>query len=211
MTNIPESNRKVFAISFIIAVIALFSFVAYTKYQAKHSPLGKYGEVMAENPNPNKVFDAPFTEANLYYIDLEKFAEDNTNKNSIGCGDGLIAYKIPIEEAYGGTKSDTATYILDRLFNNKVFEDAKSQSEISGVKYKNPYNVLANSKLTVESIKDVPGEYEVRLKGKLLSGGACEDPRIMAVIKNSIEQVFSPAPVDIYVNNKKLDEALSSK
>lgn len=212
MTNIPESNRKVFAVTFIVAVIALFSFVAYTKYQVKHDPFGPNGEVMATNPNPEKVFDAPFTKANLYYIDLAKYESDLKNSNSIGCGDGLLPYEISISEAYGGTKSDAVTYALEKIFDNTVFEQMKKERSEANIKEGiDPYNVLSLSKLTISSVKEVPGENEVKLSGKLSLSGACDSPRFENQIRKTVEQIFLPESVDIYINNKLISEALSQK
>lgn len=212
MTNIPESNRKVFAISFIIAVIALFSFVGFTKYQAKYGAMGSNSDVMALHPDPSKVFDAPFTKAYLYYIDIGKYVEDLDNKNVIGCGDGLLPHEISVEVAYGGTKSDATTYALERLFKNSFFEEIKSNASTTPDGFgKSPNNALAASKLIVESIKEVPGEYEVRITGKLPLGGVCDGPRAQAMIENTIEQFFLPESVDIFLNNKPLSEAFSLK
>ncbi len=212
MTNIPESNRKVFAISFIVAVIALFGFVGFTKYQAKYGAMGENSDVMALHPDPSKVFDAPFTKGYLYYIDLGKYVDDLDNKNNIGCGDGLLPHEIEIGEEYGATKSDATTYTLERLFKNSFFEGIKSAaSSTPGSFGKDPNNSLAASKLTLESIKDVPGEYEVKIVGKLPLGGVCDGPRAQAMIENTIEQFFLPASVDIYLNDKPLAEHFSSK
>ncbi len=212
MTNIPESNRKVFAITFIIAVIALFGFVGFTKYQAKYGAMGSNSDVMALHPDPSKVFDAPFTKAYLYYIDIGKYEEDLDNKNTIGCGDGLLPHEISIDEAYGGTKSDATLFALERLFKNSVFEEAKSAASTTPGSFgKSPNNVLAASKLTVESIKEVPGEYEVKIVGKLPLGGVCDDPRAQAMIENTIEQFFLPDSVEIFLNDKPLNEFFSQK
>ncbi len=211
MSNIPESNRKFFTISFIIAVIAIGVFVAYVRYDAQKNPGVETG-VMAENPDPQTVFDAPFVKANLYYIDLEKYAASSTDPKAIGCGDGLIPYEIPIGAEYGGTKSDATSYVLGRLFNNAIFEALKkenaSSSAAAGSK---PYNALAKSKLRIESIKEVPGEYEVRLAGTLSLGGVCDTPRAEAELTKTIAQIFSPFSVAIFLNNKPLKEALSLK
>lgn len=217
MKNVPETNRKVFAISFIVAIIAIMAFVGYVKYDNKIADVDK--EVLVENPDPEKVFDAPFVKAKIYYIDLEKFVAPEgsapgtiSDPAAIGCGDGLTSYEVAINEPYGDTKSDATMFVLERLFNNIVFEQLKKESmsedEKSG---RDPYNALSKSKLRVLSIKEVPGEYEVRLSGTLSLGGVCDNPRAQAQLEKTIAQIFAPSTVEIFLNNKPLADVFKMK
>ncbi len=210
--NIPESNRRVFAIAFIVALVAIGAFIGYVRYDARHNSGEANKEVMAENPNPETVFDAPFVKANLYYIDLEKFAASSTDSKAIGCGDGILSYEIPIAESDGLTKGDALSYVLGRLFNNEIFNALKKENASSSLETgAQPYNALSKSKLRLESVKEIPGDYQVYLAGTLSLGGVCDNPRVEAELTKTISQIFSPFSVAIFLNNKPLKEALSLK
>ncbi len=218
-TNIPESNQKVFAVSFIIAILAIVGFILFVKFNASQMTAGVDKEVLVETPDPMKVFDAPFTKATLYYIDLPEYPNAPVATNSplnianpaFGCGDRLLKYNITLDENQGGTKSDAVNYVLTQLFSRDVFEQFKlaTSSEIDAGG--DPYNALAKAKLKIKSVKEVPGQYEVRLTGTLGLSGACDVPRVQAQLEHTINQIFAPATAAIFLNDKPLAQALSGK
>jgi hypothetical protein len=73
------------------------------------------------------------------------------------------------------------------------------------------YNAVANSQLTVDSIDTSSAIPTVKLKGQLSSGGVCDDPRIIEQLKATILQSDKDTKVNILVNGKNIEEALSQK
>lgn len=207
-TSIPPSNRKVFAISFIVAIAALVAFIMVAMNSNILKDRNVDSSVKEEVLDPNKVFDAPITKSHIYYIDLEKYASDTSDPKAIGCGDGVIAKEIQLGEADGLNKSDALSFALNKLFDTSEFNMFASSSAAKG---KKPYTALSNSKLTIKSIKDIPGQYEVRLGGTAASGGVCDDPRIMTQIQETVREIFGTSSVKIYIENKPLEEYFSER
>lgn len=204
-SRIPNSNQKVFAISTIVAFVVIVGFIAYARMNPN---AGVNKEVMSEAPDPAKVFDAPFQTANLYYIDLGKYEGQASSSDMIGCGDAVVAYEIPVGELNGATKPDAVNFVLAQLFDNSTFTMLASSSPN---KAKDAYNALANSKFSIKTIKDVPGQYEVRITGTPKQAGVCDAPRIQAQIEKTINGIFAPENVKVFLNDKALAEALGSK
>lgn len=201
-----DSNKKFFVISIIVSIIAISGFLIFIMRENPNKNVDP--AVFKDVPDPSLVFDAPFTKTNLYYIELEKFAEDTSNPNAIGCGDAIIPYEISINKSFGSTKTDTLTYAISQLFDNKMF--VQIQSENSS-KMKKAYNAFASSSLAIKTIKENPGQYEIRFTGTLKMNGVCDAPRMEAQIQKTIDYILAPAQVAIFINDKPIKEALSGK
>ncbi len=216
-TRIPTSNKKVFIVSFIISVIAIFFFIYFIKYSALNQRIGVDKEVFTKNPNPAKVFDVPLTEAKLVYIDLEKYAYDaatqasSTHPDKIGCGDALATYMISAGEEAGIDPSDRVNFILPKLLDSALFTEFKNSDQAKKV---NPYSVFANaqqSKLSLKSVQVLPEEVVVKLIGSLALGGVCDSPRVYAQLTGTVGQFFPDKIISIFINDIPLEKILSEK
>lgn len=208
ISKIPTSNRKIFTIAFVVGIMAIFAFVFLVRSSGSNPKQYVDKAVMQDIPDPAKVFDAPLSKASLYYIDLEKFGSNTTDPQSVGCGDVAVAYEIPVGDLFATTKADATTYVLAQLFDNMVFESLKTSNPSNA---KKPYNVLAGSKISIKTIKDIPGQYEVRLVGAPKIGGVCDGPRVVAQIQKTLDAVYAPSTVAVFLNDKPLAEAFSER
>ncbi len=208
ISKIPTSNRRIFTTAFVVGIMAIFAFVFLIRSSDSNPKQYVDKAVMQDVPDPAKVFDAPLSKASLYYIDLEKFGSNTTDPQSIGCGDAVVAYEIPVGDLFATTKADATTYVLGQLFDNTVFEGLE---KLNPSKATQPYNVLAGSKITIKTIKDIPGQYEVRLVGTPKIGGVCDGPRVVAQIQKTLDAVYAPSTVAVFLNGKPLAEAFSGR
>jgi hypothetical protein len=218
--RIPTSNKKIFLISFIVSIVAIFLFVYFIKYSALNHRIGVDKEVFAKKPNPTKVFDVPLTEVKLTYIDLEKYADgaagtsdtaSSTHPDKIGCGDALATYTIPVGEEVGIDPVDRVNFILPKLLDQTLFTQFKESDQAKQV---NPYSVFANgsvSKLTLKSIHVQTEDVTVKLDGALALGGTCDSPRAYAQLTSTIGQFFPDKSISIFINDVALEKVLSDK
>ncbi len=94
----------------------------------------------------------------------------------IGCNDRPVVVQMTRETATGNTMLDA----LATLF-------AVRDSNVGGL-----HNSLAYSELAVDDIRSPDGiTTEVRITGNIVSGGACDDPRIKEQIEGTIRR-FKP-------------------
>lgn len=217
--RIPTSNKKIFLISFIVSIVAIFLFVNFIKYSALNQRIGVDKEVFVKNPNPTKVFDVPLTEVKLTYIDLEKYADDvsasgtisSIHPDKIGCGDALAIYTIPVGEEVGIDPADRVSFILPKLLDQTIFAQFKESDQAEKV---NPYSVFANgtqSMLTLKSVTVQAEDVVVKLTGTLALGGTCDSARIYAQLTNTIGQFFPDKIISIFINDVALEKLLSDK
>lgn len=202
----PQSSKKIFVIATLISLIAIAGIVFFL---TKTNPnKGVDSVVLEDTPDPALVFDAPFTKAQLFYIDLEKFKSNTTDPAAIGCGDGFVAYEIPVGELYGSTKIDALTYVVAQLFDTAQFKTLQEQNASKKVQ---AYNALEQSSLTIKSIKELPDRYEVKLTGTYKVSGVCDGPRIQSQLQQTIEQIVTPVPVSIFINDIPLKDVFSQQ
>ncbi len=223
----PATNKKLFAISFIVAVIAIIGFIWYaTERSPEYGVNNGHGTTTPELPLGNIEEEEPagmvdaFAYTNVYFTTLNAFP-GGKGEGSIGCGDGLVAYKIPVDESNVASRGDLTSFLLQKIQDPTFFAQAKAayaasfdpatkNSPItieSGPKDKalELYSVLNRSKLTLQSLRDVPGAYEIKIKGQATLGGVCDEPRLKAQLQNTMESgVATTSNVSVFLNGKKL-------
>lgn len=224
----PATNKKLFAISFIIAVIAILGFIWFATSRTPAIGVNNgHGTTTAElplgnieEPEPGPTPVDAFAYADVFFTTLNAFP-DGKGDGSIGCGDGLVSYRIPVDEINAATRGDLTSFLLQKIQDPAFFAEAKKAyaasfdpatknspiTVIAGPKDKNLelYSVLSRAKLTVQSLKDVPGAYEVKLKGQAALGGVCDEPRLKAQLQHLAESgVATTTNVKVFLNNKQL-------
>lgn len=132
----------------------------------------------------------------LYFIDIE--GAQGASGEKIGCGDKVVPVKWRIEPTQGVLRA-----ALEELIGLGV-RDVK----VSANTY---YNALYQSELKVDSAAVENGVATVRLSGKLLSGGTCDDPRIVAQLKSTVEQFPTVKSSKIFINNQPLETYFSGR
>jgi len=73
------------------------------------------------------------------------------------------------------------------------------------------YNALYQSNLTIEDLRIENGKASIRLAGKLLLGGVCDNPRVEAQLVETAKQFSTVKEVEIFINGKPLKDVLSEK
>ncbi len=227
MSPMPATNKKLFAISFIVAVMAILGFIFYaTSKTPEYGVNNGHGTTTAELPLGNIEEEEPagtvdaFAWTHVFFTTLNAFP-DGKGDGAIGCGDGLVSYKIAVDETNTASRGDLTTFLLQKIQDPDFFAEAKAAYQasfdpatknspitvIAGPKDKSLelYSVLNKSKLALQSLKDVPGEYEVKLKGQATLGGVCDTPRLHAQLQKTMESgVATTSNVSVFLNGKKI-------
>jgi spore germination protein GerM len=112
----------------------------------------------------------------------------------IGCGDSVVMVSRDIEP----TTAPLIASIKELL--TVGYEDVTEY-----------YNALAISTLEVDKITLSGGLATINLSGELLTGGICDNPRVMAQLETTAFQFPTVTNVDIFINGETLDEALSER
>lgn len=130
----------------------------------------------------------------IYLVAMEDNGESG---EKIGCKDSIIAVDRRIAPTQAPLRAalEELLALVDQYYGE------------SGL-----YNALYQSRLTVEDITiDANGKAMIYLEGTLLSGGACDDPRIIAQLTYTARQFSTVKDAAIYVNGTLIDELLSGK
>jgi len=143
---------------------------------------------------------APISTTPQYSIYLIALNDQGLNGKEVGCGDSVV----PLIQNSTKTTA-TNSELLSEAFQNLLSIKDKNlpQSAYS--------NFLADSKLKLISAEIKDGKAIVRLSGALSLAGECDDPRVKAQLQETAAQFDDVKSVEIYLNNKTLDQATSLK
>ena len=129
-----------------------------------------------------------FTRTNIYLIALE---DAGGMGMEVGCGDSVVPVEVQIEPTIAPLRASLeALLAIDSEFYGE-----------SGL-----YNALHQSDLEVGGIDIDQGHAVIRLSGDLVVGGACDEPRVVAQLRQTALQFSTVDRVTIYVNGVPLDE-----
>ena len=131
-----------------------------------------------------------FTSAEIFLIALE---DAGASGQEVGCGDSVVPVTIDIEATQA-----PLTAAIERLV--ALDEETYGETEL--------YNALHQSDLTVESVAIEDGTATIRLSGELLLGGICDEPRVLAQLRQTALQYDTVDNVQILLNGDPLDEIL---
>lgn len=148
---------------------------------------------VANNTTGDGSSNAATTKVKIYLIAID---DNGTSGKAIGCGDSVI----------GVDRTVTATAAPLRVAYEQLLSLHDRDYGESGL-----MNALYNSNLTIDSVAVANKVATVKLKGTLSSGGTCDDPRIIAQLEQTALQFSTVTSVQVYVNNKKIQDALSTK
>lgn len=139
------------------------------------------------NPNPENV--------TFYLVSLENLA---TVKETFGCGDSLVA----VSGDYNTESESLLKDALTKLLNTE---------QTTTINYQQLYNSLGQSELSIERIEDDGVAVSVYLTGQISLGGVCDNPRLEQQLISSIKANTSTPQVNIFINDKPIQEVLSLK
>lgn len=133
------------------------------------------------------------TTVKVFLLALE---DDGKSGKKIGCNDSVVAVTrtVPKTPAPLGAAIRELVSIRDRTYGQ------------SGL-----YNALYQSNLTVDRVVIVNAVAEIHLSGTFRSGGACDNPRIEAQIKETALQFPTVKSVQVFVNDMPLETILSGR
>jgi hypothetical protein len=123
--------------------------------------------------------------------------EDNGQSGTlVGCGDSAIPINVAIPRTQGVLRA-----ALEKLFSAK-------QQFYGNSGY---YNALYQSDLQVDRVTIEQGKAIVHLTGTVMLGGTCDAPRVEAQIEQTALQFSTVKEVTVFINDKPLEEVLSTK
>ncbi len=141
---------------------------------------------------------APIVPAGSMRVKIFMIALNDSGKlgKKIGCDDSAIAVEriIPVTNA------------VLRASLNELLSIREPEYGQSGL-----HNALASSTLKVDDVTIVAGRAMIYLSGNLVLGGACDNPRVDAQIKETALQFPTVRQVSVFVNKIALDQILSGK
>jgi hypothetical protein len=114
----------------------------------------------------------------------------------IGCGDSLIPVNIDVPYTQG---------VLRAALEHMLAQKSEYYGE-SGL-----YNALYQSNLQIDDLNIHNGEAFIHLRGKMVLGGVCDTPRVIAQIQQTALQFDTVQRVSIFLNSQPIEEALSQR
>ena len=127
----------------------------------------------------------------VYMLALE---DEGKSGQAVGCGDSAVPVEMQIPAG-----QEPLQAALEALFSIR-------QSQ-----YDRYYNALYQSSLQVERIEVDTQQVKVFLTGSLISGGVCDDPRILAQLDQTVRKAAGVAEGAIFINDRPLEDWFSQK
>jgi hypothetical protein len=129
----------------------------------------------------------------IFLIALEDSGASGT---PVGCGDSVVPVEAEVPYSAGVLRA-----ALEKLLSIRTqFYGG------SGL-----YHSLYQSNLTIREVAIRGGEAVIRLEGTLTLGGMCDDPRVMAQLRQTALQFSTVTTVSIFVNGTPLSQLLSGQ
>jgi len=146
-------------------------------------------------------------------------SQTNQPQSSPGTQNKIKIYLIAVEDnGKSGEKLDTGDSVVpvERNIKETTAPLRVALEELLSLKEKDYrqsglYNPLYRSNLKVEQVRILSGKAEIYLTGTLSLGGEMDNPRVKAQLEKTSSQFSSVKDLQIYLNGKTLDEALSLK
>lgn len=132
-------------------------------------------------------------EVKLFFIAVD---DNGASGKKIGCNDSVV----PVDVSVGRLPSTLRT-AYNRLLSTR--EESYGPRNLS--------NPLSKSRLRVKSIVIRNRTAIIKLTGRLVSAGACEDPRLEAQLTETALQFPTVRRVSVFVNNVPLGRVLSGQ
>ena len=133
-----------------------------------------------------------FTRTSIYLIAV---GDDGQSGKEIGCDDSVVPVEVAIEPTIAP---------LTAALNELLAIESREYGQ-SGL-----YNALYRSDLTLQDVTIQNRQAIIRLSGRLMLGGVCDEPRVRAQLRETALQYATVDRVSIYVNGRPLDELLTA-
>ena len=130
-------------------------------------------------------------------IYLVAMQDNGRSGKKIGCDDSIIGVEREVARTVAPLRA-----ALEQLLS--LHDPYYGESGL--------YNALYRSSLALQSLAiDAQGQATVKHSGALVVGGACDDPRVFAQLKETALQFSTVKGVTALVNGQELTEILSEK
>jgi hypothetical protein len=129
----------------------------------------------------------------LFFIILD---DNGKSGKKIGCNDSVVSVDVNIAPSSTPLRAAYETLLA-------IHDDPYGPQKLS--------NPLSQSQLKVKSVAIKKKTAIIRLTGKLVSAGHCEDPRIEAQLTEIALQFPSVKKVSVFVNDVPLNDLLSGQ
>ncbi len=146
----------------------------------------------------NTVVSAPTRPASgqTLQIFLVAIGDNGASGKKFGCDDSLVAVDVVVNPTVAVLRTS-----LNELLAIK--SDYYGQSGL--------YNALYQSDLEIEELGLENGRASIYLKGDLILGGTCDNPRVEEQLRATALQFSTVSEVEIFINGKPLGEVLSGR
>ncbi len=142
---------------------------------------------------PIKLSPGAFNKVKIFMVAVN---DNGKSGPKIGCGDSIVA----VDRSITPTSMPLTAAIQELL---SIHSQNYGQSGL--------YNALYQSNLQVSAVALVNGTATIRLTGKFLLGGVCDNPRFRAQINETALQFSTVKRVSVFINNVPMDQLLSGK
>lgn len=193
--------KKIFLIIAIILVSFIIlgaSFYYFKNRSLKNNPDSNFSPIPLGESSPLPTKSATSEPEAAMKIKIFMIAENDNGKSGklIGCGDSAVGVEREIPKTAGVLKA-----ALEELL------------KVEGQKYGESglYNALYQSDLKLESASIENETAIIKISGEIITSGTCDDPRFKAQIEETALQFPTVKKVEIFVNDKNLDEIFSQQ
>jgi hypothetical protein len=132
-------------------------------------------------------------EIKIFLIKLEDNGQSGTQ---VGCGDSAVPITVYIPRTQGILRAT-----MEKLLSAK-------QQFYGDAGY---YNALHQSNLQVQAVTIENGKAIIHLTGTVMLGGECDNPRFEAQIEQTALQFSTVNDVQVFINDRPMEEVLSLK
>jgi hypothetical protein len=174
----------------LIAAITVIGWILNTAFAPSRTPAAN--QVNEASQSSDKAPVVASRRVRLVYI---ADGDDGRIGEKVGCGDSAVVV----------SRSAQATSDLEGALQ-LLLADKSEKYGTTALR-----NALWQSTLTLDSATVIDKAAVVKLSGDLQLSGVCDIPRIKAQLENTVKESSAATVVNITINGKTLDDALSLK
>ncbi|MBI3734255.1 MAG: GerMN domain-containing protein [Chloroflexi bacterium] len=144
-------------------------------------------------PTPTRTITGTPTTLKIFLIALD---DNGKSGVKVGCGDSAVPVTRAVQQTLGFLRAAITELlsIHERIYGQTGY-----------------YNALYQSNLTLESLSLVNGKATIKLTGTTALGGTCDTPRFTEQIRQTALQFSTVTDVEVFINDKPMDQVIGSK
>jgi Sporulation and spore germination len=177
--NLVHMNKKLTAFFLMLALIFLAAEITYSTGTSAKTPL--IPVTSSRKPTPIKIY-------------LVAMGDNGKHGKKIGCDDSLVA----VSRTVPWTIAPLRAALVELLSVPEEFDNSGQQLG----------NYWKGSDLKVKSVSLTKGTATIKITGRLLVAGICDEPRITEQIEATAKQFPTVKRVKVFVNGTPLKEAI---